>query len=778
MRTRLFLLITALLGGVLVAPAVAPAVALTPEIKSIDAPFVYFYAGAPSASISKPAIPKSASIEKQSTFVINYNTIPDAYRPAIQAAVDVWSQNFVSSVPININATWERVASAGVLAAASPGRFHSGFPNIPDKDLWYASALANAIAGKDLDTSRPEVTIRINSVNASSLYLGTDGNCPANQYDLESMILHELGHGLGFLSNSDYFPISLVGNIQQPTPFDAYAQLSDGRRLMDLPTPSFELGTALTSSLVWSGAKGTAANNGVKPKLYTPSVWEAGSSVSHLDESTFSQSSTDSVMTPNLAPGEVFHSPGPIALGMLQDMLVKPPAGRPSGLPLEVRNPKALVGDKSVLITFDPPLNARTAQVSEYVITYGSESRSFTSSPAEITGLKNGTSYTFAISAKNEIGLSDPIKTNVITPEDTWKSTILDPAADGKYLATGVFASNPVVAYSDTRHGYLKLATLIKNKWSTQIVDKTISPGTVSVCTSKVSGKENLNLFYADLLTKDLKTAVYDGKKWSISTVDGDGPKVQDYKESARVRTASDVSASNACAYTPAGLQVFYRDESQGILLGATKYKNTWRYEIIDGDSTVADRSTADVAFHLRATAIGNRAYVFYDGVLSVNKDHQALRGEVRLAYRDSIYPEDWKYQVVQGSTATSVVAGFDLNLFQLNKTIYGTWLAASGISLPSANQVQWSQLTNISAPGLKSTDLFGTPGSPIAIDDKQITFGCQSRLCVISKSDQVIHLVSTSNFDSAARAEWISVNGVKNILVASGGKLTLFRKS
>lgn len=777
MRARYFLLISALLGGAFIAPASA----LPLQVKSIDAPFVYFYA-APSTSktalVKEQTPEKFTSLEKQSTFIVNFNTIPDAYKPAIQAAIDVWSENFVSSVPININATWERVATPGVLAAASPGRFHSGFTNIPDKDLWYASALANAIAGKDLDPARPEVTIRINSVNASSLYLGTDGNCPKNQYDLESMILHELGHGLGFLSNSDYFPISLVGNIQQPTPYDAYSQLPDGRRLMDLPTPSYELGTALTSLLVWSGAKGTAANNGVKPKLYTPAVWEQGSSVSHLDESTFAQSSTDAVMTPNLAPGEVFHSPGPIALGMLQDMLVKPPAGRPSGLPQVVRNPKALVGDKSAVLTFDPPINARTAQVSAYVVTYGDITKTFTTSPAEVTGLVNGVTYTFSISAKNDIGLSDPVSTNSITPEKTWNSSILDASADGKYLATGVYAGNTVVAYSDSTRGNLKLATYVKNKWSIQVVDKATKSGSVSLCVSKVSGKEVLNLFYADLTNKDLRTAAYDGKKWALSVVDGNGPKIQDYKEQVRVKSASDVSVTNACAYTPAGLQVFYRDESQGILLGASKYKNEWKYEIIDGDSTLADRSTADVAFHLRATAIDSRVYLFYDGVLSVNQEHQALRGEVRLAYRDSIYPEDWKYQVVQASTATSVVAGYDLSLFQLNKVIYGSWLAASGLSLPAPNQVQWSQLTNISAPGLKSTDLFGTPSSPIAIDDKQITFGCQSRLCVLTKSDQSIKLVSTANFDASAKAEWITVNGVKNILVASGGKLTLFRKA
>ena len=170
----------------------------------------------------------------------------------------------------------------------------------------------------------------------------SDGNCPRNQFDLESIIIHELAHGLGFLSNADYDQVFRNGNLQRPTPYDAYAQTSDGRRLMDLPTPSAELGTAMTTSLLWSGANGVKANGGVKPKLYTPANYEIGSSVSHLDESTFSNSPSDSVMTPNLANGEVFHSPGPLATAMMQDMMLKPPAGTPFGIPQAPQNVRAL----------------------------------------------------------------------------------------------------------------------------------------------------------------------------------------------------------------------------------------------------------------------------------------------------------------------------------------------------------------------------------------------------------------------------------------------------
>ena len=64
-------------------------------------------------------------------------------------------------------------------------------------------------------------------------------------------MFHEVAHGLGFLSTDSYDQFFGYGTIEQPTPYNAYAQLADGRRLMDLSTPSLELGSALTAPLYW-----------------------------------------------------------------------------------------------------------------------------------------------------------------------------------------------------------------------------------------------------------------------------------------------------------------------------------------------------------------------------------------------------------------------------------------------------------------------------------------------------------------------------------------------
>ena len=169
-----------------------------------------------------------------------------------------------------------------------------------------------------------------------------DGAPTTREYDLKSVFIHEMGHGLGFLSNDSYDSYLGFGSIEQPTPFDAFAQTTDGRRLADVPSPSLELGKALRGTLLWSGAQGVAANGGVKPILYTPSTYEDGSSISHLDEKTYADNSLDRVMTPNLDAGEVFTGPGPLLLAMMADMRAKPPVGIATELPTTVRNAEAV----------------------------------------------------------------------------------------------------------------------------------------------------------------------------------------------------------------------------------------------------------------------------------------------------------------------------------------------------------------------------------------------------------------------------------------------------
>ena len=300
------------------------------------------------------------------------------------------------------------------------------------------------------------------------------------------------------------------------------------------------------------------------------------------------------------------------------------------------------------------------------------------------------------------------------------------------------------------------------------------------MCVGTINKVPTLNIFYADTTKKWLRYAGYSGKKWSYSIVDGNGPKVQPYQEKVRVRTASDVSVSSACAVTPSGLQVFYRDESQGILLGAVKDGVNWRYELDDGDSQINGRTTGDVAFHMRATSIGNRVYVLYDSVESVNADKLPIRGAVRVAYRDSAYPEDWQYQVIDDSSNGISVAGFDVAMQVLGKKLSMTWLDST-ISPTKPSEFLWAD--DVSDPTSQIIKVqtivptyYGSPTGPLSIDAKGVLFGCQNRLCAENNVDQTITLVSTANFDSSARVEWMTIKGVRYALVGANGQLSLLK--
>jgi len=753
-------------------------------IKVAPANWVNIYASGNSVSVqATPRLP-SANLEKKSNFLINFNTVPSIARPAIQAAVDIWSENFASTVPINVNVKWGSSSSYGVLASASAKNNFSNFNGAPDKTLYYASALANALAGRDLDPTSPEIEISITS-NAP-WYYGTDGICPARSFDLVSVILHEMGHGLGFVSGNYYEPFSGFGRVDQPTPFDAYAQLPDGRRLADMPSPSLEAGKAMTSDLFWSGENAIKANNGIKPKLYTPSIYEAGSSISHLDEATFSKSVDNAVMTPNLDSGEVFHLPGPLVLAMFEDMRQKPPAGVAAGTPQPPQNVKALIGDKSAIVKFDPPVNFRSAQVSRYDVTNIQTGNvvSVTESPVTISGLKNGTKYTFSVTATNSLGTSNSVNTNSITPQPAWKSSVIDAAADAKYLATGIYAGKPVIAYSDSKKGDLKLATFSGNKWGIKTIDgnsttlgKTTNDvsGYISMCTS-VSGRTNyLHIFYADLKDKDLRYAVYDGKSWYYEIVDGDALSIQDYKEFPRKRGGSDVSVSSACAVTSSGVQVFYRDESQGILLGAVKDRLDWRYEIVDGDKDTEDRTTGDVAFHLKATTVGKKIHLIYDSVRGFDMERNVTRSEMRYATRSSAFVEDWTYKTLDIPGNGVSVAGYDVAIFNGARGINTSWFTGTGASFPNPNQVRY-QLFGASSFTDASSVEFGVPNSPIVMDDKTIMFGCQLRLCALNQANRSVSLISNGTVQEGSLSSWITLNKIRYAVAGVSGKLTIFK--
>lgn len=742
------------------------------------------YAAEASGVISVPAT-QPANLEKLSKFVVNYKNFPDWAKNEVQAAIDLWAVNFDSKVPVNVDATWARSSTSDILGSARPDRYYSKFSGAPDPSLWYASALANAVAGKDLDLDNPEIIIQINS--EADWDLDGLGTPTRYEYDLKSVMFHEMAHGLGFLSTSSFIfdrtKGQNVGILLQPTPFDAYLQTEDGNRLVDLPSPSFELGQALTSRLVWSGPEGIKANNGVKPLMYTPTSYEGGSSVSHVDENTFTNSGTDAVMTPNLEAGEVFNEPGPILLAMMKDLRNKPAPGLAVGIPSEVLNAEALIADSAVILTFNPPVNSRTAQVREYVIKNVNTGKETTviDSPAIISGLKNGTSYTFEIVASNSKGASPAVITKSVTPRAAWKSQVLDATSDASSIKSITLNGQPVIAYVDSKTSILRLATWGGKSWKMTTVDSDIA-GQVSLCVSGKSLKQTLHVFYADKTENDLRYATVNGAKISREIVDGNAEKVQSYEEIVRVPTASNVSVSNACAVTSDGIQVFYRDETQGVLLGAYKnFGGDWNYELVDGDRKTDFRTTGDVAFHLKSLVDGNKTYVIYDSVLAIDQNRDATSGEIRLATRTSFDPGAWQFRTLESPKADASILGYDVEIVKSAKGIIASWFSATALSMPDPTLVRTLNISNSSTVQVTSSSNFGTANKLMSSDSKTLMFNCLGRLCAIdyakfSKGQTAISLASSWQSVEPIASAWITLNKVRYAVAGINGKVVLLK--
>ena len=267
----------------------------------------------------------SSRHEAAATFVVTYEGFSPEAEAAFQAAVDVWEAHLTSPVPIRIRARWTPLGSS-LLGSAGPFLVRN-FDRAPVPNTWYPYALADALAGRDLFPGATNYDIQADFNSAySSWYLGTDGDGPANQVELFTVVLHELGHGLGFIGSASVEnELGTFGLDQAPSiPFvyDRFAEDSAGRDLLDTdvyPSPSMALGDVLTEA-AFLGGNTVKATYGEPAPLHTPPSWNAGSSFSHFDETAFPADSADGLMTPLLAAGEKKENPGRLLCAALQDL--------------------------------------------------------------------------------------------------------------------------------------------------------------------------------------------------------------------------------------------------------------------------------------------------------------------------------------------------------------------------------------------------------------------------------------------------------------------------
>jgi len=202
-------------------------------------------------------------------------------------ALNLWSEQMAGTIPVDINIT--QVSGVGWLGASyrQPNWFNTA------NNTWYCSALGNQLLGYNFAPSMRDIRLEMNTGDYSWYYSST-GTPSGSQYDWITVMLHEVCHGLGFYplvgSNGAYTYTTNTGGSQTTAYPGIYdRQLYEGLTgacLTDLSQT--QRAQLVTSNNLYSGSPSSNllfANDGTRVRMYAPTTWASGSSVSHWDTS-------------------------------------------------------------------------------------------------------------------------------------------------------------------------------------------------------------------------------------------------------------------------------------------------------------------------------------------------------------------------------------------------------------------------------------------------------------------------------------------------------------
>jgi len=279
----------------------------------------------------------------QVSFVDGDRTWTPAARNAFRAAADIWARSVESPVPITVRALATSFADPLVIGSAGPDQYvlnDQGTSDAAD-DVYEPIALSNARTGSDASPDRPDITASFDPAQPG-LSFRADGQAAAGELDFRSVVMHEIGHGLGLVGSARVVDGKALlglrsgsGGRRTAVAYDQFTYTTSpkptGSRLLGLADGSPQLLAALTGNqLFWAGPRTLAVDPSTTVRLYAPTSFSPGSSYAHLDEATYPAGSQDALMTPVLDEGQAYSSPGPLALAMLADLGYAVPAQRGS----------------------------------------------------------------------------------------------------------------------------------------------------------------------------------------------------------------------------------------------------------------------------------------------------------------------------------------------------------------------------------------------------------------------------------------------------------------
>src|SRR5690606_4333582 len=255
---------------------------------------------------------KSASIH------VEYFGFTEEAKQAFEYATSIWESLLTSPVEIRVAAVWTNLPG-GTLGSAGPAFWAANFSGTPKHNIYYPGPLAEKLAGENLNGAE-EYDIVAQFNNTAEWHFESSGIPDTGEFDFITVVLHELGHGLGFTSTfeveDDMGMYGRYTNDGVPFIFDLFLANGTSQNLFEtFESPSAQLAAHLTGNDLYFKPPFGAPMT----KVFAPDVFSEGSSISHLDPTAFPQGTPNSLMRPFVNPNEVNHDPGAVTKKIFSD---------------------------------------------------------------------------------------------------------------------------------------------------------------------------------------------------------------------------------------------------------------------------------------------------------------------------------------------------------------------------------------------------------------------------------------------------------------------------
>lgn len=246
--------------------------------------------------------------ESAVTFAFNFATGSEYWTPearaALQRAATQLVGQFIVTNPVIVtyDLTGQNSVGSGTLASAQSPLTGSG------PGFFHTVVQAKLLTG--IDANGPAADGEINWNFAYPWAFGDQ--VPTGQYDFTTVAMHELLHTFGFVS---FVQLSTTDTRRNWTIYDSFLRTANGTSLIG---PDYRFAPLLTGTLqggdggVRFGGIAAVDAYGALVPVYTPATWVEGSSVTHLDGTTFSGANRQ-LMNPLIPTG-----PGPRILSDIE----------------------------------------------------------------------------------------------------------------------------------------------------------------------------------------------------------------------------------------------------------------------------------------------------------------------------------------------------------------------------------------------------------------------------------------------------------------------------